>query len=84
MPIVELRRADGQLLQVLSKAVLDKAEQLKWKPPEEFTVEGADGKTDLYGVLYKPFDFDPEEKYPLIECACSASSTASAGSAKAT
>ena len=67
-PAVELRRADGTLLQTLSKANIDalKAE-LKWKPPEEFVVKAADGKTDLYGVLYKPYDFDPNKKYPVID-----------------
>ncbi len=30
-------------------------------------VKAADGKTDLYGVLYKPYDFDPNKKYPVID-----------------
>ncbi len=30
-------------------------------------VKAADGKTDLHGILYKPFDFDPDNKYPVIE-----------------
>ncbi|MCH8203262.1 MAG: S9 family peptidase, partial [Proteobacteria bacterium] len=38
-----------------------------WSPPEEIVVQAADGKTDLYGVLYKPYDFDRERKYPVIE-----------------
>ena len=65
---MKLRRADGTLLQILSKANIDalKAE-LKWSPSEEFVVKAADGKTDLYGVLYKPYDFDPNKKYPVIE-----------------
>ncbi|MCH7601948.1 MAG: S9 family peptidase, partial [Planctomycetes bacterium] len=66
-PIVELRRADGTLLQTLSRANIEGLEELRWKPPEEFVVEAADGTTDLYGVLYKPFDFDPDKKYPIIE-----------------
>jgi dipeptidyl aminopeptidase/acylaminoacyl peptidase len=67
-PAVELRRADGTLLQILSKANIDALkEELKWSPPEEFVVKAADGKTDLYGVLYKPYDFDPNKKYPVIE-----------------
>ncbi|RFT14878.1 MAG: Dipeptidyl peptidase IV [Candidatus Saccharicenans subterraneus] len=37
-----------------------------FKFPETFTVKAADGITDLYGVMYKPFDFDPEKKYPII------------------
>ena len=67
-PAVELRRADGTLLQTLSKANIDALEaELQWKPPEEFVVKAADGKTDLYGVLYKPYDFDPTKQYPVIE-----------------
>ena len=38
-----------------------------YKFPEVFKVKADDGITDLYGVMYKPFDFDPERKYPLIE-----------------
>lgn len=34
--------------------------------PEPFAVKADDGVTDLYGVLYKPFDFDPKKKYPII------------------
>ncbi|MGB9893650.1 MAG: alpha/beta hydrolase family protein, partial [Candidatus Saccharicenans sp.] len=37
-----------------------------FKYPESFTVKAADGQTDLYGVMYKPFDFSPEKKYPVI------------------
>lgn len=38
-----------------------------YKFPELFTVKAADGITDLYGVLYKPFDFDSTKLYPVIE-----------------
>ncbi len=38
-----------------------------YKFPEVFTVKAADGVTDLYGVMYKPFDFDPEKSYPIID-----------------
>jgi dipeptidyl aminopeptidase/acylaminoacyl peptidase len=34
--------------------------------PEPFKVKADDGITDLYGVMYKPFDFDPNKKYPII------------------
>ena len=37
-----------------------------FKFPEPFTVKADDGVTDLYGVMYKPFDFDPSKKYPII------------------
>lgn len=66
-PSVELRRADGGLQQVLAHANVDGLKDLRWRPPEEFVVKAADGTTDLYGVLYKPFDFDPARKYPAID-----------------
>jgi dipeptidyl-peptidase 4 len=37
-----------------------------FKFPEPFSVKADDGITDLYGVMYKPFDFDPSRKYPII------------------
>jgi dipeptidyl-peptidase 4 len=37
-----------------------------FKYPEPFTVKADDGITDLYGVMYKPFDFDPNRRYPII------------------
>jgi len=38
-----------------------------YKFPEPFKVKADDGVTDIYGVMYKPFDFDPNKKYPIIE-----------------
>ncbi|WP_255547630.1 DPP IV N-terminal domain-containing protein [Mucilaginibacter sp. dw_454] len=38
-----------------------------YKFPETFKVKADDGQTDLYGVMYKPYDFDPAKKYPIIE-----------------
>jgi dipeptidyl aminopeptidase/acylaminoacyl peptidase len=67
-PMVELRRADGKRLQTLSIASTEALKELKWSPPEEFVVKAADGKTDLHGVLFKPYDFDPNKKYPVIDC----------------
>ena len=67
-PVVELRRADGTLVQILSQADVDRlTKELKWRSPEEFVVKAADGKTGLYGVLYKPYDFDPNKQYPVVE-----------------
>jgi len=67
-PVVELRKADGTLLQTLSRANIDKLrEELEWNPLEKFVVQAADGKTALYGVLFKPYDFDSNKKYPVIE-----------------
>ena len=38
-----------------------------YKFPELFTVKAADGVTDLYGVMYKPFDFDSTKVYPIVD-----------------
>lgn len=37
-----------------------------WKKPKKITVKAADGITDLYGVMYTPFDMDTTKKYPII------------------
>lgn len=37
-----------------------------WNAPETFVVKAADGVTDLYGVMWKPFDFGSTKKYPII------------------
>ena len=67
-PQVDLRSTDGRFLMTLTKARIDRlVEELAWKPPEEFIVKAADGTTDLHGVLYTPFDFDPERSYPVIQ-----------------
>ncbi len=38
-----------------------------WKPPEVFVAKGRDGVTDIWGVIFKPTNFDPKKKYPVIE-----------------
>jgi dipeptidyl-peptidase 4 len=45
---------------------LSTANEAGFKFPETFKVKADDGITDLYGVMYKPFDFDPNKKYPII------------------
>lgn len=41
---------------------------IHYQPPEPFTTLAADGTTRLYGVLYKPHDFDPNKHYAVIDC----------------
>jgi dipeptidyl aminopeptidase/acylaminoacyl peptidase len=67
-PATELRRADGKKLQVVSTANIDiLKDKYQWSAAEEFRVKAADGKTDLHGVLFKPYDFNPAKKYPVID-----------------
>ncbi|MBI5387639.1 MAG: prolyl oligopeptidase family serine peptidase [Verrucomicrobia bacterium] len=67
-PVHELRRvADGQRVCELERA--DWTELLKtgWKVPERFVAKGRDGRTDIYGVIWRPTNFDPAKKYSVIE-----------------
>jgi dipeptidyl aminopeptidase/acylaminoacyl peptidase len=66
-PVSELRSADGELLLELAKADTTGLEDIGWTPPEEFIAKADDGITDLYGVLFKPRDFDPSKRYPVID-----------------
>ena len=66
-PTVVLRSTDGRLLQTISHRNIEALIRANWQAPEEFVVKAADGKTDLYGLLWKPYDFDPKKKYPVLE-----------------
>ena len=59
--------AQGGTPMPLEKVDLTRLVQEGYKFPEPFTVKADDGITDIYGVMYKPFDFDPNKKYPIIE-----------------
>ncbi|MFC1725057.1 DPP IV N-terminal domain-containing protein [candidate division KSB1 bacterium] len=61
------RSENGKLIQKLEKADISKLLETGWKFPERFCVKGRDGKTDIYGVIFRPSDFDPSKKYPVID-----------------
>ncbi|MFW5951959.1 MAG: DPP IV N-terminal domain-containing protein, partial [Gemmatimonadota bacterium] len=67
VPAAVLRDSRGREVLELETADFSRFEAAGWQMPEPFTVKAADGVTDLYGVMYKPFDFDPEKKYPIIQ-----------------
>ena len=50
----------------LETADVSRLVEAGWKMPETFIVKAADGVTDLYGNMWKPFDFDPKKSYPII------------------
>ena len=54
--VMDVERADAAGLYALG-----------WKPPEVFVSKGRDGKTDIWGVIIRPTNFDPKKKYPVIE-----------------
>ena len=67
-PVHELRRvSDGKLLCNLEKADISELKAGGWRPPEVFVAKGRDGKTDIWGVISRPANFDPSRKYPVIE-----------------
>ena len=57
----------GRKIMDLEEADLSQLIARGYKFPEIFTVKAGDGITDLYGVMYKPFDFDSTKLYPIIE-----------------
>ena len=66
--ITVLRKAsDGSVILELEKADITKLLATGWKPPVVFTAKARDGKTDIWGVIIRPINFDPNKKYPVIE-----------------
>ena len=67
-PVNELRRvSDGRLVCALEKADISELEAGGWEPPQVFSAKGRDGKTDIWGIVCRPSDFDPAKKYPILE-----------------
>lgn len=69
-PVIELRRvADGSLVCTLETADWSALLATGWKAPERFVAKGRDGQTDIFGVIYRPTNFDSAagKKYPVIE-----------------
>jgi dipeptidyl aminopeptidase/acylaminoacyl peptidase len=67
-PVTELRRtSDGKLVCKLEAAVMEPLRATGWQVPERFMAKGRDGKTDIYGVIFRPTTFDPKKQYPVVE-----------------
>ncbi|WKK59615.1 DPP IV N-terminal domain-containing protein [Sphingobacterium sp. BN32] len=66
-PLSNLYNSNGQLIMKLEESDLSQLFAAGYKFPEPFKVKAGDGVTDLYGVMYKPFDFDSTKTYPIIE-----------------
>ena len=65
-PVNVVRNRDGKVIMTLEKPDLQPVYEMGWKAPERFKVKAADGVTDLYGVMWKPADFDSTKVYPII------------------
>ncbi len=66
VPRAVLRDASGKPVMDLETMDVSGLKELGWKPAETFQVKAADGVTDIYGNMWKPFDFDSTKKYPII------------------
>ena len=59
--------ASGRRVLDLEQADFSQLMAAGYQFPEPYQVKAADGVTDIYGVMYKPYDFDPNRRYPIIE-----------------
>ncbi|MFS8138043.1 MAG: prolyl oligopeptidase family serine peptidase, partial [Thermomonas sp.] len=66
-PVAVVRDGNGKQLAELAKTDLTRLKAAGWMAPTSFTVKARDGKTDLYGQMFKPSNFDPKKKYPIID-----------------
>ena len=66
-PVSALYSTDGKKIMDLETADLSSLFAAGYKFPELFKVKADDGITDIFGVMYKPYDFDSTKKYPIIE-----------------
>ncbi len=65
-PVSVLRDMKGKLIMELERTDISKLLATGWKPAEPIKVKSNDGKWDLYGLMFKPKDFDPSKKYPIV------------------
>jgi dipeptidyl aminopeptidase/acylaminoacyl peptidase len=61
-----VRAADGTTVMPLAKQDISKLLADGWVPPIPIKVKARDGKTDLYGFMFKPSKFDASKKYPIV------------------
>lgn len=67
-PVACLRNAiDGKEILPLEKADITELQRAGWIAPEPFVAKGRDGKTDIWGIIVRPGNFDPNKKYPVLE-----------------
>jgi dipeptidyl aminopeptidase/acylaminoacyl peptidase len=67
-PVSQLRRtADQKIVMDLDKGDASALLAAGFKFPEVFVAKGRDQKTDIWGVIIRPTNFDPSKKYPVIE-----------------
>ncbi len=65
-PVAALHNAAGEELKILDQGDMQQAIAAGLSPAELFHFTADDGKTEIYGILFKPVNFDPQKKYPLV------------------
>lgn len=65
-PVTVLRDLSGREVLILERADISRLVEAGWQPPIPITVKARDGKTDLYGLMFRPTRFDASKKYPII------------------
>ena len=79
-PVAVLRNAEGKRLTEIATADITRLKAAGWQPPVNITVKARDGKTDLYGLMFKPSNFDASKKYPIVNYIYPGPQTGSVGS----
>jgi dipeptidyl aminopeptidase/acylaminoacyl peptidase len=57
----------GKKIIELERGTLEPLERAGWRKPERFTSKARDGTTDIWGVIFKPANFDPQKRYAVLE-----------------
>lgn len=65
-PVSVLRNSRGDEVMQLETMDLSRLKETGWQMPETFVLKSADGINDIFGNLWKPFDFNPNKSYPII------------------
>jgi len=66
-PVSVVRDRNGRVVLELETADVSRLEEVGWSAPEVFEYKARDGVTSMYGLIYKPSDFDPDKVYPVVE-----------------
>jgi dipeptidyl aminopeptidase/acylaminoacyl peptidase len=75
-----VRNSDGKVITEIAKQDITRLLAVGWVPPTPITVKARDGKTDLYGLMFKPSNFDATKKYPIVNHVYPGPQTGSCGS----
>jgi dipeptidyl aminopeptidase/acylaminoacyl peptidase len=65
--VAVLRDMNGKQITELEKGDISRLKAAGWKPPTPFSVKSADGKDDIYGIMFTPTNLDHNRKYPVVD-----------------